>query len=83
MVLENPNGPIAFWLSMIPFTSPIVMMARIPFDVPIWELVLSMSILIVSFILMTFLAAKIYKAGILLYGNKLTYKKMWGWIKKS
>ncbi|MCK5782315.1 MAG: ABC transporter permease [Flavobacteriales bacterium] len=83
MVLENPHGPIAFWLSIIPFTSPIVMMARIPFDVPTWEIVLSMSILSVSFIFTTILAAKIYKTGILMYGNKVTYKDLWKWIRNS
>ncbi|MEN8138173.1 MAG: ABC transporter permease [Bacteroidota bacterium] len=83
MVLENPNGPVAFWLSMIPFTSPVVMMARIPFDVPAWELITSMLILVASFVLITILASKIYKTGILMYGNKPTYKELWKWIRHS
>lgn len=83
MVLENPNGPVAFWLSMIPFTSPIVMMARIPFDVPTWQIFLSMAFLIIGFILTTLLAAKIYKTGILMYGKKPTYTEIWKWIRYS
>lgn len=83
MVLENPNGPVAFWLSMIPFTSPIVMMARIPFDVPTWQIFLSMAFLIIGFILTTILAAKIYKTGILMYGKKPTYTEIWKWIRYS
>ena len=81
MVLENPNGPVAFWLSMIPFTSPIVMMARIPFDVPAWEIALSMLLLIIGFILTTIFAAKIYKTGILMYGKKPTYGELWKWLR--
>ncbi len=83
MVLENPNGPVAFWLSMIPLTSPIVMMARIPFDVPTWEIVLSMVFLIIGFVLTTLLAAKIYRTGILMYGKKPTYSEIWKWIRHS
>jgi len=83
MVLENPNGPVAFWMSMIPFTSPVVMMARIPFDVPTWEIVVSMMILIIGFVLTTMLAAKIYKTGILMYGKKPTYRELWKWIRHS
>ena len=83
MVLENPNGPVAFWLSMIPFTSPIVMMARIPFDVPTWQIILSMAFLVIGFILTTLLAAKIYRTGILMYGKKPTYTEIWKWIRYS
>lgn len=78
--LDNPDGPIAFWFSMFPFTSPIVMMARIPFNVPIWEIALSMFILVVTFLLMTGLAAKIYRTGILMYGKKPTFKELIKWI---
>lgn len=78
--LQNPDGPVAFWLSMIPFTSPISMITRIPFDIPIWELVLSISILFVSTIGMIFLASKIYRIGILIYGKKPTIKEMLKWI---
>ena len=74
---ENPEGPLAFWCSMIPFTSPIVMMVRLPFDVPAWELALSISILILSFVGTTWMAGKIYRTGILMYGKKITWGEMW------
>ena len=74
-------GSISFWLSMIPFTSPIAMLARIPFDVPVWELVLSIGILLVSTLGMVFIASKIYRVGILMYGNKVTLKELWKWMK--
>jgi len=79
--MENPESSLAFWFSMIPFTSPIVMMARIPFEVPVWEIVLSVAILIATFIAFVFLAARIYRVGILMYGKKITYREMWKWIK--
>ena len=72
---------MSFWLSMIPFTSPIAMLARIPFDVPVWELVLSIGILLVSTLGMVFIASKIYRVGILMYGNKVTLKELWKWMK--
>ena len=72
---------MSFWLSMIPFTSPIAMLARIPFDVPVWELVLSIGILLVSTLGMVFIASKIYRVGILMYGNKVTLKELWKWLK--
>lgn len=78
---ENPDGPLAFWCSMIPFTSPIVMMVRLPFDVPFWQLALSISILVLSFIGTTWLAGKIYRTGILMYGKKTTWHEMWKWLK--
>lgn len=78
--LDNPDGSIAFWFSMIPLTSPIVMMARVPFNVPVWELVLSMIILAGSFVLMTWLAGRIYRTGILMYGKKPTFKELFKWI---
>ncbi len=78
--LDNPDGPIAFWFSMIPFTSPIVMMARVPFNVPVWELALSMTILLVTFIVMTWLAARIYRTGILMYGKKPKLKELLKWM---
>jgi len=78
---QNPDGPLAFWCSMIPFTSPIVMMVRLPFDVPIWQIVLSLSILVLSFIGTTWMAGKIYRTGILMYGKKVTWKEMWKWLK--
>lgn len=79
-VIGNPSSSIGFWFSMIPFTSPIVMMARLPFGVPPWELFLSMSILIVSFIFMTWLAARIYRTGILMYGKKVTWRELGKWL---
>ena len=72
---------MSFWLSMIPFTSPIAMLARIPFDVPVWELVLSIVLLLVSTLGMVFIASKIYRVGILMYGNKVTLKELWKWMK--
>ncbi len=80
-VIQNPEGPLAFWFSMIPFTSPIIMMVRIPFGVPVWEMLLSMFFLIITFIATTWLAAKIYRVGILMYGKKINYKELWKWIK--
>lgn len=78
--LQNPDGPVAFWLSMIPLTSPISMITRIPFDIPIWELALSIGILLVSTIGMIIVASKIYRIGILIYGKKPTFKEMLKWI---
>ncbi|MDD4971464.1 MAG: ABC transporter permease [Paludibacter sp.] len=78
---QNPDGPLAFWCSMIPFTSPIVMMVRLPFDVPAWQIILSLSILVLSFIGTTWMAGKIYRTGILMYGKKVTWKEMWKWLK--
>ena len=80
-IMNNPDGPMSFWLSMIPFTSPIAMLARIPFDVPVWELVLSIGILLISTLGMVFIASKIYRVGILMYGNKVTLKELWKWMK--
>ena len=82
-VINNPDSSIAFWFSIIPFTSPIVMMARIPFGVPYWEILLSMSLLIISFLLMTWLASKVYRTGILMYGKKVNYREIWKWIRYS
>ena len=77
---ENPDGPVAFWLSMIPLTSPISMITRIPFDVPIWQLALSLFLLLISTIFMVYVASKIYRIGILIYGKKPTIKEMIKWI---
>ena len=79
--IQNPEGPLAFWFSMIPFTSPIIMMVRIPFGVPYYELLLSMVILILTFLGTTWIAGKIYRTGILMYGKKITYKELWKWIR--
>lgn len=80
-IMNNPDGPMAFWLSIIPFTSPVAMIARIPFGVPLWEILLSIFLLIASTLLMVFIASKIYRVGILMYGNKATLKEIWKWIK--
>lgn len=79
--ITNPEGDLVFWFSMIPFTSPIVMMARIPFNPPIEELILSMSILVITFLGMTWLAGKIYRTGILMYGKKVSYRELIKWIR--
>ena len=79
-IIDNPDGSLAYWLSMIPFTSPIIMMARIPFGVPTGELLLSMGILMAGFIFTTWIAAKIYRTGILMYGKKVNYKELWKWL---
>ncbi len=77
----KPDAPIAVWGSMIPFSSPIVMMARIPSgNVPAWQIIVSMLSLVVGFILTTMLAAKIYRTGILLYGKKVTFREMGKWL---
>jgi ABC-2 type transport system permease protein len=82
ILFSNPNSPIGFWLSIIPFTSPIVMLVRIPFNnVEIWELALSMSLLVIAFVGMVWLAAKVYRTGILMYGKKPTLREMIKWIK--
>lgn len=80
-IMSNPEGPLGFWLSMIPFTSPVAMIARIPFGVPAWQIALSMFLLVVSTLLMIYLAAKIYRVGILMYGNKASAKELWKWIR--
>ena len=79
-VMDNPDGILAFWLSIIPLTSPVIMMVRLPFGVENWQLVLSMILLVCGFILTTSLAAKIYRTGILMYGKKISYKELWKWL---
>jgi ABC-2 type transport system permease protein len=79
--IQTPDSPVAFWFSIIPFTSPIVMMVRVAFQVEPWELYLSMGILIVTFIGTTWLAGKIYRTGILMYGKKVNYSEIWKWIR--
>jgi ABC-2 type transport system permease protein len=89
MVTQNPNTPLAFWASIIPFSSPMVMMARIAYGVPsavsYWELALSMVVLIVGFLFTTWLSGKIYRTGILMYGKKVNWKTMikWAFMKQS
>ena len=80
-IIDNPHGDLAYWFSMIPLTSPIIMMVRIPFGVPIFELILSMVFLIIGIISSVWLSSKIYRVGILMYGKKPSYKEVWKWIK--
>ncbi len=80
-ITNNPDGPVAFWLSIIPLTSPISMMIRIPFGVPWWQLALSMSLLVGGFVFFTWVAGKIYRVGILMYGKKISYKELWKWLR--
>ncbi len=80
-IMKNPEGPLGFWLSMVPFTSPVAMIARIPFGVPIWQIALSVGLLLISTVLMIFIAGKVYRVGILMYGNKATAKELWKWIR--
>jgi len=76
----DPNGPLAFWLSMIPLTSPIAMVMRLPFGVPAWQLALSGTLLVGGFVAATWVAARIYRVGILMYGKKVTYKELSKWM---
>ena len=80
---KAPDSAVVFWGSMIPFTSPIVMLARIPFGVPAWELALSMGLLIATFIACGWASAKIYRIGILMFGKKTTFKDLWKWLKQN
>ena len=78
-----PDSPIVWWCSMIPFTSPIVMLSRIPFGVPGWELALSIALLVGTFIACGWMSAKIYKIGILMFGKKTTFKDLWKWLRQN
>jgi ABC-2 type transport system permease protein len=78
---QHPDSSLSFWGSIIPFTSPMVMMARVPFGVPFWELALSLTLLAGTFLLMTYLSAKIYRVGILMYGKKASWKEILKWLK--
>ena len=81
-VLNNPDGQVAWWFSVIPFTSPVVMMIRIPFGINLYtDLLPSIAFLVAGFLFTTWLAAKIYRTGILMYGKKVSYKELWKWIK--
>jgi ABC-2 type transport system permease protein len=79
-IISNPHGPLAFWLSVIPFTSPIAMMVRVPFGVDTWELLLSMGLMIVGFTFTVWVASRIYRVGILMYGKKANYKELAKWF---
>ena len=78
-----PDSAVVWWGSMIPLTSPIVMLARIPFGVPVWELALSIALLVGTFIACGWVSAKIYKIGILMFGKKTTFKDLWKWLKQK
>jgi len=80
IIVKDPNGTVAFWMSMIPFTSPVVMMLRLPFGVPGWEMALSMLLLVLGFIGTIWVAARIYRVGILMYGKKITYRELSKWL---
>ena len=80
---KAPDSPVVWWGSMIPFTSPIVMLARIPYGVPAWELALSVALLVATFIACGWASAKIYKIGILMFGKKTTFKDLWKWLRQN
>ena len=80
-VMNDPNSDLVFWCSMIPFTSPIVMMARIPFGIPVWQVIVSLIVLYISFVLMTWIAARIFRVGVFMHGKKPTWKDLGAWIK--
>ena len=80
-VFNDPNSPLAFWVSMIPFTSPIVMIARIPFGIPIWEVVVSLIVLYITFIVVTWLAARIFRIGIFMHGKRPSWHELWQWVR--
>ena len=80
-VIKDPNSSLAFWFSIIPFTSPVVMMARIPYDIPLREIVLSLVVLYASFVAMVWFAGKIYRVGIFMYGKKPTFKELLKWVR--
>jgi len=81
--MQNPESSLSFWCSMIPLTSPIVMMARIPFGVPYWQIAVSMALMLVTFAGFVWMAAKVYRTGILMYGKKTSWKEMWKWLRYS
>ncbi len=80
IAIRDPDSPLVFWTSMIPFTSPIVMMVRIPFGVPAWQILLSMVLLVLGFLGTVWLASRIYRVGILMYGKKVSYKEISKWL---
>ena len=80
---KAPDSSIAFWGSLIPFTSPVVMISRLPFGVPTWELILSLALLVLTFVFCAWLSAKIYRVGILMFGKKSTWKDLWKWLKQK
>ncbi len=79
-VILEPNGAFAFWMSMIPFTSPVIMMVRVPFEVPVWELISSMALLVSGFIFTIWIASRVYRVGILMHGTKVNFKILVKWF---
>lgn len=80
-IASNPNSSLAFWLSVIPFTSPMVMMTRIPFEIPVGQILLSLAVLYASFIAMVWIAGKVYRVGIFMHGKKPTFKELVRWTR--
>lgn len=80
-IMNDPNSGLVFWCSMIPFTSPIVMMARIPFGIPTWQVIVSIIVLFISFFIMTWIAARIFRVGVFMHGKRPTWKDLAAWIK--
>ncbi|MDP4222724.1 MAG: ABC transporter permease [Bacteroidota bacterium] len=81
--MQNPESSLSFWCSLIPLTSPVVMVARLPFGVPIWQLAVSMILMVITFMAFVWMAAKVYRTGILMYGKKTSWKEMWKWLRYS
>jgi ABC-2 type transport system permease protein len=81
--MQNPESSLSFWCSIIPLTAPIVMMARLPFGVPYWQIAVSMVIMLITFGSFVWMAAKVYRTGILMYGKKTSWKEMWKWLRYS
>jgi len=79
--IQDPTGQVSFWFSVFPLTAPVAMMIRIPFGVPYWQVALSMSLLVLTFLGTTWMAAKIYRTGILMYGKKVNYRELWKWLR--
>ncbi|HTD40757.1 MAG TPA: ABC transporter permease, partial [Mucilaginibacter sp.] len=79
-LFQAPDSTLAVWLSIIPLSAPVAMMVRVPFHVPGWQLALSMALMIVGFIFTTYVAARIYRVGILMYGKKTSYKELAKWF---
>lgn len=80
-IADNPNGQLAFWLSMIPLSSPVAMLTRLPSGVPLWELLLSMVLMLLFFVFVVWFASKVYRTGILMYGKKVSWKEIWKWVR--
>ena len=81
--MQNPESSLSFWCSLIPLTSPVVMVARLPFGVPYWQIAVSMVLMVITFIAFVWMAAKVYRTGILMYGKKTSWKEMWKWLRYS